>query len=62
MFVLEIRQKYSVRKAILQHELINEVLKHRLHFKKGEETKINSWVYRRKPAPDQRGSQSKLPW
>ncbi len=31
---------------------MNEILKHRLHFKKGEEMERN-WVYRRKPASDQ---------
>ncbi len=59
--MLEIRQKYSERKAILQREWMNEVLKHRLHFKKGEETDRNSGFTEENLLPTRLGSQHKLP-
>ncbi len=40
---------------------MNEVLKHRLHFKKGEETERNSRFTEENLLPTRLGSQSKLP-
>ncbi len=40
---------------------MNEVLKHRFHFKKGEETDRNSGFTEENLLPTRLGSQSKLP-
>ncbi len=40
---------------------MNEVLKHCLHFKKGEETERNSGFIKENLLPTRLGSQSKLP-
>ncbi len=40
---------------------MNEVLKHGLHFKKGEETDRNSGFTKENLLPTRLGSQSKLP-
>ncbi len=59
--VLEIRKKYSVRKAFLQREWMNKVFKHRLRFNMGVEAERNSGFSEENLLPTRLGSQSKLP-